>query len=66
MGECEFMHCCGFIDKYNASLEPVCHLAVQLFCRGAKREQCARLAYRHRHGIEPTPDMLPTGTMLLA
>lgn len=62
--QCENLATCGFFKKYQGSKDLVCKGFVQMFCQGAKMNECKRKAYRKEHGAPPPDNMMPNGTTL--
>lgn len=63
MKECELLTKCGFFKKHMDSHEAACKGLISLYCKGPKQDQCKRKEYRSRHGVPPTDNMLPVGTV---
>lgn len=62
--DCENIAKCGFFAKYSGSKELACKGFMVTFCKGAKKGECKRRAYRAAHGVAPPDDMMPNGMMV--
>ena len=64
MADCHLVDRCGFLRKYQNSLDLACRGFMNSYCRGAKQPDCARLKFRTEHGCPPEDDMLPSGQIM--
>lgn len=61
MDDCELLKTCGFFIKYGEKLNLSCHVFVNSFCRGEKKDECKRKIYRQINGFPPEDEMMPNG-----
>jgi hypothetical protein len=64
--ECELLAKCGFFAKYQATKDLACRGFINVYCRGDKMNECRRKQYRQQHGVAPSDDMMPNGSMISA
>jgi hypothetical protein len=61
---CQNLDKCGFFAKYSAAHERACEGFINLYCRGAKQNECKRKAYRQQHNAPPPDEMMPNGGLV--
>jgi major membrane immunogen (membrane-anchored lipoprotein) len=62
--ECELLQECGLFKKYQAANDLACKGFIKVYCQGPKMAECKRVEYYLEHGMLPSDDMLPSGTMI--
>ena len=64
METCEMLHCCGFFKKYENLNHIDCRGFINSYCKGNKRDLCARLDFFYKYDKLPPDDMTPSGKMI--
>jgi hypothetical protein len=58
---CQNLQECGFFAKYSVANERACDGFINMYCRGAKQNDCKRKACRQEHNAPPPDEMMPNG-----
>ncbi len=59
--DCQNLEKCGFFKKYTVTHHRACEGFINMYCRGAKQNDCKRKAYKQQHNAAPPDDMMPNG-----
>jgi len=65
MEECSLLENCGFFKKYKETRNLACQGFINLYCKGAKMNECKRKKYKEENGQPPSDDMMPSGQMIV-
>ncbi len=61
MNLCERLESCGFFQTYGRQEGSSWRGFVACYCMGPLVDRCARRVLGLRHGVEPAPEIMPSG-----
>ena len=59
--ECENLKDCSFFKEFIFKEHLACSAFIKIYCRGLKKEECARYIFKLKNNRPPARDLLPTG-----